>query len=120
MADYAHVLLAHWRAAGTDVHQQRGEWMLARVHTMMGESGAALKHTKRCLELSEQHKAELKDFDFAFAYEGIARAHALAGSRAEALKYIALAQKAGEAIAGEEDRKVFFGDFNGGNWYGVM
>ncbi len=119
MVDYAHASLAHWRAAGTGVHLQRGVWMLARVYTVLGDTHMAMQHAQRCLELTEQYKDLLSDFDFAFACECMARTQALAGNRAEAQKYMELADKAGTAIKDEEDRQIFFDDFNGGDWYGV-
>jgi len=61
----------------------------------------------------------MEDFDWAFAYECVAQANAAAGNRDEALKYIELAQKAGEVIKEEEDRKIFFAEFNGGRWNDV-
>jgi len=119
LVDYAHASLAHWRAAGTGVHLQRGAWMLARVYTILGNAQLALGNAERCLELTEQHKGDLSDFDFTFANECMARAQALSRDQAEVQKYIQLAQKAGEAIKGKEDREIFFGDFDGGEWYGV-
>ena len=119
MVDYAHASLAHWRAAGTGVHLQRGVWMLARVNIVLGNTQLALQYARRCLELTEQYKGQLADFDFAFAYECMARAQALAGNRAEAQKYVDMADKAGAAIKDEEDRQIFFDDFNGGEWCGV-
>ena len=77
----------------------------------------ATQYAKRCLELTEQHKDLLSDFDFAFAYECMARAQALAGDQTEVQKYISSAKKAGDAIQDEEDRKIFFDDFNGGEWF---
>ena len=119
LVDYAHASLAHWRAAGTGVHLQRGAWMLARVNTVLGNPEMAQKYAQRCLDLTEQHKNLLSDFDFAFAYESMARAQALAGNQAEAQIYLAKADEAGKAIKDEEDRQIFIDDFNGGNWYGV-
>jgi len=119
LVDYAHTSLAHWRAAGTGVNLQRGFWMLARVYSVLGNAQMATQYAQRCLELTEEHKDLLSDFDFAFAYECMARAQALAGNQAEAQKYIAMADKAGAAIADEEDRDIFLADFNGGEWYGV-
>lgn len=119
LVDYAHASLAHWRVAGTGVNLQRGVWMLARVYTVLGNSQLAMQNAKRCLELTEQHKDLLSDFDFGFAYECMARAQALAGNQTEAQKHIAMANKAGAAIKDEEDRQIFFDDFNGGEWYGV-
>lgn len=119
LLDFVHASLAHWRAVGTGVHQQRGVWMLARVYLVLGHVTLASQYAQRCLELTEQHKALLSDFDFAFAYECVARANALAGNQAKAQEYIDMAQHAGEAIQDDEDREIFFDDFNGGEWYGV-
>jgi hypothetical protein len=116
MLDYAHASLAHWRTAGTEVRHQRGEWMLARVYAVLGEGGPALYHAQRCLQLLEADRGEMADFDFAFAYEAMGRAHAISGEKAEAQKFIAMAQKAGEAIQDSNDKDIFFNEFNGGNW----
>ena len=109
----------HWLKAGTGVNHQRGEWMIARVYTVLGLTDMALRHANRCMELTHQHADLMEDFDWAFAYECVARAHAIAGHRAEAIKHIEQAQKAGEAIKEEEDRKIFLAEFNGGNWNNV-
>ena len=119
MLDYAHASLAHWRTTGTAVRQQRGEWLISRVHAVLGDGAQALKHAQLCHELLESNKDEMEDFDFAFAYEAIARAYAVNGDKADALKFIEKAQKAGEAIQELADRETFFADFNGGEWNGV-
>ena len=119
MLDYAHASLAHWRAAGTVVRHQRGEWTLARVYTVLGEGKLALYHAQRCMQLLETGKAEMEDFDYAFAYEAMGRAYAVNGDKAEAKKFIDMAQKAGEAIKEKDDREVFFAEFNGGEWKGA-
>ena len=95
MLDYAHASLAHWRAAGAEVRNQRGQWLLARVYAVLGEGARALKHAQLCYELIEKHKSGIEDFDFAFAYEAIARAYAANGDNADARRYIQMAQKAG-------------------------
>ncbi len=109
----------HWLEAGTGLHHQRGEWMIARVYAVLGLGEAAVRHANRCLELTEEHADEMEDFDRAFAYEAVARANAVAGNLDEALKYIALAEEAGEAIADEQSKEIFLGDFNGGDWKGL-
>jgi hypothetical protein len=119
LVDYAHASLAHWRSAGTGVHLQRGSWMLARIYTELGNVLMAVQHAERCLEMTEKYKGELSDFDFAFAYECMARAQGMAKNQIEAKNYLLLAQEAGEAIKDEEDREIFFGDFNEGEWYGI-
>ena len=112
--------LYHWLQVGTALHRQRGEWMLAHVYTVLGRADPALRHAERCLELTQAHSAEMKDFDFAYGYEGIARAKALGGDRAQAKKYFDLAQAAGEKIQDAEDKEIFTGDLAGGEWYGLI
>jgi hypothetical protein len=109
----------HWLEAGTGVHHQRGEWMIARVYSVLGLGEPAMRHANRCLELTKEYASEMEDFDKAFAYEAVARANAIAGNRDEALRYIELAESAGEAIADEQNKEIFQGDFNGGNWAGL-
>jgi hypothetical protein len=109
----------HWLEAGTGVNHQRSEWMISRVYSVLGLGGAAVRHAERCLELTEEHADLVEDFDQAFAYESAARAHAVAGNRDKALQYIELAQKAGDAIEADENKEVFFGDFEGGGWHGL-
>jgi tetratricopeptide (TPR) repeat protein len=119
MVHAAHASCCHWLAAGTGVHHQRGEWMIARVYAELGLAEAALRHARRCQELTEEHADLMEDFDRAYALEGLARAHAVAGDHDRAREYLELAQKAGEAIADEESKKFFSGDLEGGNWYGI-
>ena len=107
----------HWLQAATPLHHQRSEWMIARVYGVLGRAEEALRHARRCLELTEAYPDLLEDFDFAFAYEGMARALALAGQREEAEGYH---QRAAAAqIADAEDRQIFEADFQSGNW-GVL
>jgi tetratricopeptide (TPR) repeat protein len=119
MLDYAHASLAHWRTAGRAARHQRGEWLVSRVHAVLGDGVQALKHAQLCYELLEGNKDEMQDFDFAFAYEAIARAYAVNGEKTEAMKFLERAQKAGEAIQEQEEREVFFTELNGGEWNGV-
>jgi hypothetical protein len=103
----------------TEANRQRGEWLMARVHTVLGETAPALQHARRSLELSEAYRDQMKDFDIAYAYEGMARANALGGDRATARQYLEKAEAAGRAIADPEDKEIFMGDLEGGAWYGI-
>ena len=109
----------HWRAAGTAVHLQRGEWFLAHVYTVLGGARNALRHAWRCSELTENYKDQMTDFDLAYRHECLARALAVGGNLTEARRIKDLARAAGEAIEDEEDRAIFMGDLNGGDWYGL-
>ncbi len=89
------------------------------MYTILGETAPAIKHAKRCLELAEEHKSQMEDFDIAYAYEGIARANALVGDRKSAQRYLEMAEAAGEVIADPKDKEIFMGDLETGEWYGV-
>lgn len=109
----------HWGFVGIPLNHQRAEWMLAHVHTVLGNAQAALTHAARCYELTEANKHLMKDFDLAYAAEGLARAHALAGNQAEAKRYKEQARKLGDQIQDAEDKEIFDGDLKGGEWFGV-
>ncbi len=118
MVHAAHASLYHWFHAGKEVHHQRGEWLLARVYTVLGVESEALRHAARCVELTQEHAIQMSDFDHAYAYECLARANALAGKHAYSQEYFKLAEEAGRRIASEEDRAMFMDDLKGGAWYG--
>ena len=109
----------YWLRAGTGLHHQRAEWLIARVCSELRLAESTLGHAARCLELTAEHGDQMKDFDRAYAYEGLARANALAGNQDEALKFIQLAEETGQAIGDMEDRRIFFGDLGTGNWHGL-
>ena len=120
MLHAAHASLYHWLQIGTGLHHQRGEWLVSRVQTVLGNGDEAVRHANRCLELTQDDSDLMEDFDFAFAYEAEARSNALAGNDEEARKFMDLARSAGQAIADDEDRTIFLEDFNGGEWYGLV
>jgi hypothetical protein len=119
MVHAAHASCYHWLLAGTPLHHQRGEWLIARVYTVLGHQEAAERHARRCLTLTETHRDLVQDFDLAFAHELAARTAALVGDRQRATEFIGKARAAGLAIADAEDRKVFFDDFFRYPWFGV-
>jgi hypothetical protein len=119
MQHAAHASLYHWLQAGTGVHAQRGEWLVAHVYTVLGLGETALRHAQRCVDLTGWHKTEMLDFDLAYAYEGLARAYALLGDRQESTKYKAKARQLGDQIADPEDKGIFDADFSAGDWYGI-
>jgi len=111
----AHASRYHWGevvaagAPGTGLMNiERGEWQISRVYSVLGMAESALYHARRCLDICK--KNTIGDFDMAFAYEALARAHALKGSKDEANKYLLLAKSAGDAIKEDGDRKYFLGE----------
>ena len=119
MLDFAHASLGHWRSVGTAARHKRGEWLISRVHAVQGNGAEALKHAVLCYETYNKNKSEMEDFDAAFVYEAIARAYAVSGQKAEALRFIDLAQKAADEIHEKDDREMFLAEFTSGDWRGV-
>ena len=84
MVHAAHASCYHWLSAGDGLNQQRSEWLVAHVYTVLGMPESAVRHAKKCLELTQQFPELLKDYDRAYAQECMARGLALAGNREEA------------------------------------
>jgi hypothetical protein len=97
----AHASRYHWGNVGEPANLARGEWQCSRMYTVLGRSDAALWHAQRCLEICTEQR--LGDWDLAYAYEALARAHALAGEATESARFVELAR--GVEIAEDEDRE---------------
>lgn len=106
MVHAAHASRYHWGKVGSPLELERGEWQISRVYSVLKRPEPALYHAGRCLAICEEHS--IGDFDIAFAYEAMARAHALAGEETEASKYAGLAKEAGSKIEKKGDRDYFF------------
>ena len=104
----AHASRYHWSRIGSPEHAARGEWQCSRVYAVLGRGEPAIHHATRCLEICQS--SGIGDWDLAFAYEALSRAHRVAGEAAAAERYKALAAEAGEAIADPEDRKILAND----------
>jgi hypothetical protein len=89
----------------------RGEWQISRVYAVLNRPQPALHHAQRSLALCEDNG--IADFDLAFGYEALARAHAEGGNASSAREYIEKARQAGEAIEDEGNREYFFGELAG-------
>jgi hypothetical protein len=110
----------HWRHVGAVVHQQRGHWLFSRIYAVLNRPDEALDHAMTCLTLTESNRDAMKDFDIAYAQEALARAYALKGNEQLAKEHHGKAAGLGEAIADPEDREIFMGDLQSGNWYGIV
>jgi hypothetical protein len=107
MLHAAHASAYHWGEAPECElrNRARSEWQVSRVYSVLGRGEPALRHAQRCLELCEQKPDNVEDWDLPFAYEALARAHAVAGDDEEARRYERLARESGESIADPEDRE---------------
>jgi len=106
----AHASRHHWAEVGTAANLARGEWQVSRVYATLGRAEPALYHAGRCLAYCEADPAALEDWDLPYAYEALARAHAVAGNAAEARVNADRARELGERIADEEDREQLAAD----------
>ncbi len=99
----AYAAAYHWdRAAGrTPGNSARADWLLSKVHLLVGRPETALHHAARCLAICEQHG--LVDFDLAYAHEATARALQALGRSEEAARSWAAAKAV--PIADDEDRE---------------
>lgn len=110
MIHTAHASRFHWSRVGQPIHWERGEWQISRVYSELNMSESALYHAQRCVDICLDNG--IGDFDIAFAYEAMARAHALDKNKIQMNKYLELAKKAGESIDKKEDRDYFFSELN--------
>jgi hypothetical protein len=110
MIHAAHASRHHWSdASGAGPENlARGEWQCSRVYAVLGRGEPALWHARRVLEICESNA--IGDWDLAFAYEALARAHAVGGNRQEAERHLVLARDAGEKIAEDDDRELLLSD----------
>jgi hypothetical protein len=98
-----HASAYHWSRVGAPENLARGEWQVSRVNAVLGRAEAAIHHARRCLDHCLEHA--IGDWDLAYAYEALARAHKVAGDDAEYRRNLELARDAGTRIAEDEDRE---------------
>ncbi|MGI9006015.1 MAG: MerR family transcriptional regulator [Streptosporangiaceae bacterium] len=108
MIHAAHASTYHWMMCGEPVNRARGEWQCSRVYAVLGLAGPAGFHARKVLMICEREG--IADFDLAFAYEALARASAVAGDGAEALRWAELARGACAQIAEDDDREIVLAD----------
>jgi tetratricopeptide (TPR) repeat protein len=110
MIHTAHASRYHWgQVPGvTPAHLARGEWQISRVYAVLSRPEPALHHARRVLDLCQENG--IGDWDLAFAYEALARAHAVAGDTAQARHYTDQALAAAQDIAEDDERELVLAD----------
>ena len=110
MLHMAHASRHHWSraAGGTAANLGRGEWQCSRVYAVLGRSEPCLHHAQRCLDICQENK--IADWDLGFAYEALARGHAVAGDAEQARAFTEHALAAADDIAEDEDRELLLSD----------
>jgi hypothetical protein len=110
MIHTAHASRFHWGIAGGPLNYARGEWQISRVYSILNRGDSALFHAEHSLNLCLEN--DFADFDLAFAYEAMARAHMVKGNETDMEHFFTLAEKASEQIAKKEDRDYFLSELN--------
>ena len=107
MLHAAHASAYHWSKAPEcePKNRARSEWQVSRVYAVLERGEPALHHAQRSLELCEADPENMEDWDLPFAYEALARAHAVAGNAVEADRYERKARALGASLADPEDRE---------------
>jgi cation transport regulator ChaB len=115
MLNSAHASAYHWSqlkdVIGEERYKQsfpRAEYLISRVNWALGNAEASLRHAERSLEYCEEYG--IADFDLAFAYEALARAHSLTGNQKERDRYVELAKKASDDIKKKEEKDAFLSE----------
>jgi len=108
MIHMVHASAYHWLQVGQPENFARSHWLCSRVYSVLGRPEAALYHAKLVLEICQRHG--IGDFDLAYAYEALARGHAVAGDQAESGRWLAQARAAAPDIAEEDDRELLLSD----------
>ncbi len=121
MINLAHGSLLHWSLCKekTQAQMQRGEYMIAKAYIKAEDGSSALKHARRCYDLTQSFPDAMKDFDFAYAHEIMARVFALLGDDTLSREAYENATVAGASIAGSKDKAIFQADLAKGPWFGL-
>ena len=120
MIMFAKSSLYHWKKSTNfqPTNEQRGEWLISRVLSILEKRETALFHAKNTIALTEKH--ELKDFDLAYAYESLARSYVAIKNKDESKIWYKKAKQAGEMISDNKDKEIFNGDLKAGPWFDCL
>jgi hypothetical protein len=119
MIHKAHASIYHWLQSPDCKSRNAaiGEWLLARVYSILRMGEPALFHARRCLNICEAGKVE--DWVTASAHEGLARAAAAAGDAALFATHFDEAQRLVSAIADPDERAQIESDLAAEPWFGM-
>jgi hypothetical protein len=107
----AHASRYHWGRVGEPINLVRGEWLCARVYSVLGRGEAAVWHANRCRDLLTDSGSG-EEWDMASACEGLARAYAAAGDRENSKAWLATGRGALALITDPEDRAQIQADLD--------
>lgn len=102
--------LWHWtqRKDRADRNLSIGYWQASRIHSVLGDAQNALKSANSCMRVSQQEPA----FFVGYAFEALARAHALNDDQQEAKKALNEAKALADKVADEESKQMLLSDLD--------
>ncbi|OLB72025.1 hypothetical protein AUI06_02245 [archaeon 13_2_20CM_2_52_21] len=105
MLNLAHASRYHWSLIGKPWNFTAGDWQISRVYAALNQSDLALGFAKKALETSQKHNLSE---GLIFAYEGMARAHAVAREYPLAREFVSKAREQLRVVnLDDEDRKIY-------------
>ena len=105
MLHLAHASRYHWSYVGNAQNFAIGDWQISRVYAAINQPHLALNFAKPALDICE--KDNLSEVIIS-AYEGMARAYAVAKNRQSAKNYINKArEQLARSTADDEDKKIY-------------
>ena len=105
----AHTSRHHWDVVGTAKNKAVGDWQLARVYAALGQPDLSLAFANASLSMCR--RKGLSEITPS-AYEGVARAYAVAKNAAKATENLTRARRLlDELDLDADDRKVFLDQF---------
>jgi hypothetical protein len=104
MLNATHASAYHWSRVGGPEHRARAEWQISRVNAVLDRGEAAVYHAQRCLDHCLENG--IGDWDLAFAYEALARAHMVAGDDGQFRTNLERARAAGAKIGEDAEREL--------------
>jgi tetratricopeptide (TPR) repeat protein len=106
MLHLVHASRYHWGFVGTAKNFATGDWQISRVYAELNEPRLALHFAKSALETTQKNNVPER---LPSAYEGMARAYAVAKDYRSAKDYIKKARQAleKETEMSAEDKKIY-------------
>ncbi|MFL6241323.1 MAG: hypothetical protein ACJ735_17710 [Actinomycetes bacterium] len=78
------------------------------MYATIGRAEPAIWHAHNSLAICESDR--IGDFDLGFAYEALARAHAVGGDTEESARWLQQARNAAAGVEDDDDRRVLLAD----------
>lgn len=111
MLNAAHAAAFHWNLVGDDIHRMRAAMLLAEVHALVGLGDTAFDLAERVRDYFLD-TADTPDWEIAFVHTVHAHAAAVAGDAEQHQASYEEAERAIEAIADAEDRRIVLETFD--------